>query len=248
MENNENMHTYDNGFHPREVKLKPNYKFYNRNVFFVFFSTIVIYITAFFLFFIGKICWGLKVTGKKNLKNVKGAITISNHTLQQDGFINVASLLPRKTYITMLQSNLGFPVVSNFMRIAAAVPIPEDRHLFVRFLKETKDIIKKGKYVHIYPEAALKPYCDHIRPFMPGAFHIAYQANAPIIPIVFTFHKPKGIYKLYKKKPVIRQNILAPYYPDFSLPRKEGIKKMTDDLYQIMSDYFTANSDYYKKN
>lgn len=247
MKNEENLHTYDNGFHPRKVTLKENYKFYNRNIFFIIFSTIVIYLTAFFLFFIGKICWGLKVKGRKNLKTIKGAITISNHTLQQDGFLNVASLLPRKNYITMLQSNLGFPFVSQFLRIAGAVPIPEERKLFTRFLKETAEIVKKGKLVHIYPEAALMPYCDHIRPFLPGAFHIAYQAKAPIIPIVYTFHKPRGLYRLYKRKPIIHQNILEPYYPELDIPRKECIAKMEKDLFNIMNNFFNSTSDFVKK-
>ena len=38
MMQNENEHTYDNGFHPKEVHLKENYKFYNQNIFFRFFS------------------------------------------------------------------------------------------------------------------------------------------------------------------------------------------------------------------
>ena len=31
---NENTHTYDNGFHPKEVILKENYKFYRKGFFF----------------------------------------------------------------------------------------------------------------------------------------------------------------------------------------------------------------------
>ena len=243
MENLENEHTYDNGFHPKEVHLKDNYKFYNRNIFFRLFSSAIIYLTAFFLLFIRKPLWGYKVVGKKNLKGIKGAITISNHVLQQDAFCTVPSMLPRKLYVTMLETNLGFPVVSQYLRIVGAVPIPRNPKLFVRFLKETKEIIQKGKFVHIYPEAALKPYCDHIRPFKSGAFHIAYQADAPIIPMVFTFHKPKGIY-FYKHKPCIHLNILEPYYPDRSLTKKEATLKMNEDLNKIMSDFFNKTSDF----
>ncbi len=245
MENLENEHTYDNGFHPKEVHLKENYKFYNQNVFFRLFSVIVIYLSAFFIFLFRKPLWGYKITGKKNLKGIKGAITISNHVLQQDAFCTVPGMLPRKLYVTMLETNLGFPVVSQYLRIVGAVPIPRDKRLFIRFLKDTKEIINKGRFVHIYPEAALKPYCDHIRSFKQGAFHIAYQADAPIIPMVFTFHKPKGIY-FYKKKPCIHLNILEPYYPDKSLPKKEAIEKMNIELFNQMSTYFNNNSDYKK--
>lgn len=236
------MHTYDNGFHPKEVKLKPNYKFYNRNFFFRIIEKLLIFLTTILCIFPKYILWGFKVTGKKNLKGLKGAITISNHVLVQDAFCTVTTMLPRKLYVTMLESNLGFPIVSQYLRFVGAVPIPNDKRLMVRFLKETKEIIAKGNFVHIYPEAALMPYCDHIRNFMPGAFHIAYQANCPIIPMVFTFHKPRGFY-FYKRKPCIHLNILKPYYPDFTLNRKEGTQKMHTELNKIMTDYFLQNSE-----
>lgn len=240
----DNIHTYDNGFHPKPVKLKENYKFYNLNIFFRITSIIIIWLTVFVLFFVKRICWGFKLKGRQNIKKVKGAITISNHVLQQDAFLTVSSFVPKKLYVTMLESNLGFGIVSKYLRMAGAVPIPNDRHLFKRFLEETKTILNKNKFVHIYPEAALKPYNYHIRNFKEGAFHIAYSTKMPIIPMVITFHKPKGIYKLYKKKPLLHLNILEPYSPDFSLNKKEAIQKMHEDLFKIMDDFYKKTSDY----
>lgn len=234
---------YQNNFKPREVKLKDDYPFYNHNFFFVLCSKIVIILTIIGCFFAKHILWGYKQTGKKNIKGIKGAITISNHCLIQDAFINVPSLFPRKTYVTMLETNLGFGLASTYLRLCGAVPIPREPKLMMKFLKDTKKELNKGKFIHVYPEGHLIPYSDHIRKFMPGAFHIAYIAKVPIIPICFTFHKPKGIY-FWKKKPMIKQNFLPPYYPDYSLSKKECIEKMCNDLQELMSNYFNLNSDY----
>lgn len=151
---NENKHTYDNGFHPKAVKLKPNYKFYNNNFIFRIFSLILSIITKIWII-IPKIYFSYKVIGRKNAKKIKGAVIISNHIHPLDAFLLVSSFYFRKIYVTMLQSNLGFGLVSKYMRIAAAVPIPTDRRLIRKFNEETKATLEKGKNILFYPEAAL---------------------------------------------------------------------------------------------
>ena len=244
---NENKHTYDNGFHPKEVVLKENYKFYNYNIFFRFFGYLLLVITRIWLI-IPKLIMGFKIKGNKNRKGVKGAIVISNHIHMLDAFFLAASFYGTKTYVTMLQSNLGFGIVSKYMRIAAAVPIPTERRLLRRFNEQTKDALNRGKNIIIYPEAALMPYCDHIRNFLPGAFHYAVVNDAPIIPAVYTFHKPKGLRKLFRKKPVIHLNFLEVYHITQTGNRSEDIKKTCNDLNKIVTDFFNNNSDYFYEN
>lgn len=245
----ENQHTYDNGFHPKKVVLKENYKFYNNSFFFRFFSKLIVYFTRFWLIF-PKFFMGFKlVDKKKNRRKMKGTLVVSNHIHPLDAFFLIGSIHFRKIYATMLQSNLGFGIVSKYMRLAAAVPIPTDRHLLRNFNNGTKETLEKGKNILFYPEAALMPYCDHIRNFLPGAFHYAVVNDVPIIPCCFTFHKPKGIYKLFRrKKPTIHLSILDPYYPPKLESRNEAIKQTTEDVHKLISDYFIANSDFYYKN
>lgn len=246
--NNENVHTYDNGHYPKEVILKENYAFYNRSFLFKFAAKTILYLTRFWIFF-AKLLMGIRVKGRKNKYKVKGAIIISNHIHPLDAFISASNFYFRKVYVTMLQSNLGFGFVSRYMRLAAAVPIPTERRQLRRFNKETADALKRGDNILFYPEAALVPYCDHIRNFLPGAFHFAVVNNAPIIPCCFTFHKPKGIRKLFSKKPVIRLTILEPYFISDTGNRNETIEKAKNDVHKIMSDFFLEHSDfYYPKN
>lgn len=244
---NENEHTYDNGFHPKEVKLKENYKFYNNNPFFVIASHIALLFTKFYIFFYKHFVLGYKIVGKKNWKaHKKGNFIICNHIHNLDCFMITTALYPHKVHTTVLQSNLGFPVFSRYIRIAGAVPIPEDRRLLRVFKEETCKAIAKGKNIIFFAEASLVPYCDHIRNFMPGAFHFAVDSNSPILPMVYTFHKPKGIRSLWRKKPFMHLNILPLYEITNLENKKETINKAMSDVHKIINDYFVEHSDYYK--
>lgn len=245
--NDENVHTYDNGFHPKEVILDENYKFYNRNFFFRLWSKIVIYFTRTWLIF-PRMFMGVKIKGRKNKRKADGAIMVANHIHPLDAFFLAGSLYFKKVYVTMLQSNLGFGLFSRYLRIVACVPIPTDRRLLRKFNNETAEILQKHCNVLFFAEAALNPYCDHIRPFLPGAFHYAVVNDRPIMPCCFTFHKPKGLLKLFRKKPCIHVNYLEPYYVKNTGNRKEDIERTTAEVHQIINDFFVANSDYYYKD
>ncbi len=244
---NENVHTYDNGFHPKEVKLKENYKFYRHGFFFKLLNKTAILLTQAVLMFPKLFVWGYRVKGRKNLKKQKGCVLLCNHTHQLDALIILTTLFYKRIYVTTLQSNLGFGIVSKYFRAGGAVPIPEDKNLFKRFNKETRETLNKGYNVLVYPEAALMPYCDHIRNFMPGAFHFAVMANAAIIPTVITYHKPKGLYKLTRrKKPCIHYNILKPYTIKDMGNKRLTLDTASNELNEIMSNYFKEHSDYFK--
>ncbi len=241
---------YDNGFKPHEVKLKNNYPFYNRNILFRLLSYITISFTRIYLFFYQHLYVGLKVTGKKNIKgNKKGKIFIANHIMNSDAFFIPAKTRFCKVYITVLQSNMGFPIFSKYIRICGAVPIPTDRHLLKKFNDDTKKILNKNASILFFPEAKLNPFCNHIRPFENGAFHYAYKNNADIIPVVFTFHKPRGYYKLiHKNRPTIKLNYLPIYKIKEQENNSKTIETANKELHQIMSDYFIKNSDFFYKD
>lgn len=244
---NENEHTYDNGFHPKEVVLKENYHFYNRNFFFRIVEKTLIFFTRIWLL-VPRMVMGIKIIGRKNKRKVKGAIMICNHIHQFDAFFLVATTYFQKVYVTMLQSNLGFGIASRYMRYAAAVPIPTDRRLLRKFNEETKKTLERKDNILFYPEASLVPFCDHIRHFLPGAFHYAVVNHAPIIPCCYTFHQPKGIRKLYRKKPVLHLTFLDPYDPPSTQNRANDIETATREVHDLIEKYFIEHSDYYYQN
>ena len=244
---NENVHTYDNGFHPKEVHLKDDYNLYRTSIGYKIWNKCVVYFFKFIFFFPKFFNWGVRVKGKKNKKHIKNSLVVCNHTFPFDVFIIFSSMPTKRMYVTMLETNLGFGIVSRVFRDGGAVPIPTEPKLLKRFNKETPEIIDKGPNVLFYPEAALMPFCDHIRNFMPGVFHYAYQTKErKIIPSVITFHKPRGLYKLWRRnKPCLHYNILEPYYIEDLGNKRKTIEKAREDVNKIISDYFVKNSDYY---
>ena len=133
IEKNETEHTYDNGFHPRKVTLKSNYKFYPKGFFYKFGHFLTVLFTRLLLFFPKVLVWGYKVKGRKYKKYAKGALLCSNHTHPMDALIIGSSFITKTIYLTTLQSNLGFPIVSSYFRLGGAVPIPEDPKLSISF-------------------------------------------------------------------------------------------------------------------
>ena len=229
-------HTYNNGFKPKTVTLKDNYTFYPLSFIYKFFNFITIFITK-LLMIIPKLLIGFKVIGKENIKNIKKAVFISNHVHILDAFLIGTTLFPKRLYCTTLKSNLGFPIISKYFRLCGAVPIPTKLNHKKKFYKETMTTLLHNSIL-FYPEISLNPFCNRIREFDTGAFTIANKSNSLIVPIILTFHKPHGIYKLFRKKPLIHLNILKPY---------EVINKIKskDEIYEIMTTYFLEKSDFF---
>lgn len=141
----------------------------------------------------------------------------------------------------MLQSNLGFPFASKYIRLGGAVPIPVSRKQLRLYQEQTIDILKKDKRVLFYAEAGLFPFCNYIRPFKKGGFKCAVLANKPILPVVYTYRQPKGIFK-NKVKPWLTLNILPPIYPPNSGDTREDTFYLTETTFKVMNDFFEENS------
>lgn len=90
-----------------------------------------------------------------------------------------------------------------------------------QFFEEMEYLLIKGRIVHFFPEGELKPYDTSLRSFKKGAFHLAAQARVPVIPISIAFKPPKGISKLYRRKPVMAVHIGEPIFPAAADPKQD---------------------------
>ncbi len=242
--NQENKHTFTT-IKAKPVHLKDNYNFFSRKWYFFIFTPIFIFLLKIFVRFLyGPIFLGFKVKNKHKLKLYKkeGHIFIANHIHPMDSYLLGSFLFPKKVFFTMLESNLGLPIVGKIMRFSGGVPIPTKRSQLPIFEKQMIDILAKKHFVGIFPEAALKPYHPAIRNFQKGAFRFALNAKVAIIPMVFVFKEPKGFYKLYKRKPRLELHILDRYFMDERGSKRETILYHTEMLQNIMSDYFDTHS------
>ena len=219
-----------------KFEIGEDYKFVNRNVFFVIGSVLFKFLIIYPIFFpITKIFLGFKVIGAGNIKKIKGgAVSVSNHAHILDAPMINFSLFPRQPSTTSLKGNFQTPGVSFLVKILGAVPIPETPKALAAFFDAMANETQRSRIVHFYPEASLWPGHNELRPFKKGAFHLAVNAGVPILPMVIKQREPRGLFKLYKKKPCISVVIGEPIEANTSLNTKQGILDLRQRAHDAM--------------
>jgi len=222
-----------NSWRTLEFNIDENYDYIPKNILFKIASNILYLGIAFpILKILTKIIYDLKIEGKENIRRLKtGAVTISNHVLILDCAMVGLACGWKKVYFTALEESFRIPFIRKLIKLLNAIPIPSNRENRRGFIKALDTLLQDKKLVHFYPEASLSPYSEEIRKFKRGAFDFSIKNNVPIVPMVFTFRKPKGIRKIFKKKLDVTLKILEPKYP------KENITVDTfrDEVYNGMN-------------
>lgn len=220
---------------PLNFEIKDDYKYIIDNKILNCFSDLLFIIITPILWILNKVMFGFEVEGVENLRKVSGGkITISNHVHPMDCTMNGLINFPERTYFPTLATNFKIPFIRHLIRILYAIPIPKKQAQKEKFFEEINKAILDGKTIHMYPEAALWPYYEKIRPFKKGAFKMAVEANCPIVPILYKFEEPDGIFALYKRKKCIHAKVLEPVYPNLDLNKNE----IAEDLQRrVMEEY-----------
>jgi len=227
-------------------KVDENYKFVNKNIFFRIFSFIfycLVYIIVYpilFFYFLPK------VKGRKNLKKVKNAVFVCNHTFILDcAVLDIFALPFIRPYILAEKNSFQIPVVNFIIKMLRAVPIPNNIKAYKSFFTQINQELQNKKSLLIYPEGSLWPYFSQIRPFKNGAFKFSVKNDVPVIPLVISFRKPNKLYKfLGRKKPLININILEPIFVDKTNKIKEEENRLNNIAYSSMKECFIKNNSY----
>lgn len=176
---------------------------------------------------------GLKVKGKKHLKEnkeliKKGVVSCSNHVHMWDYLCIMNALKPKRTNILAWGPNIrgeNGPA----MRLVGGIPIPENNYKATLALFDA--IHKKldnGGWLHIYPEGSMWEYYAPIRPFKKGASYFACEADKPIIPLAFSYRKPGWIRrKIFHQIACFDLNIGEPIFANKELPKTEQEMDLT---------------------
>ena len=214
---------------------------YTRNSFWHRFEAFLLRsFAAFILEGLNRVLFGFKITGRENLKAVKGgAITVCNHVHPMDCTMVNLALLDKRLYYLTLETNFRIPIVRHLIRVLGAVPIPSKKHCFNEMFSEMSAAAKAGAFVHVYPEGVLIPYSKKLRRFKSGAFRIAAAANVPVLPMVISQEKPTGLFEFYKRKPCLTLNILPPIYPEQGeISEKQSAELLKNACIEAMREYF----------
>lgn len=240
----------------KEMKKKSK-QFVKKSKIFRFFSWLLYYLIATpVVWLIATFGYGLKIKGKKNLKKVKksGAVSVSNHVHLLDATFNALALHPNKVVFTALEQNFKIPGAGLVLSLIGAMPVPDNIKDTRFFMRTAKDLLKKKRIVHIYPEGHLINYYAGVREFNRGAFKMACNAQVPILPLLISWRERKGLFKiLLPSKPCATITILDPIKPNYILRSREQEKDLMSRTYEAMTaEYEKLNAngavDYYKMN
>lgn len=173
-----------------------------------------------------KLVYGARVTGKKNLRALKGkgALCVCNHFSFLDTLFVRQAVGHFRSWHTMSYYNNKTGVGGWFMRRAGMLPFSKNLKAVKCLHAEMERLLKKGKIINFYAERAMWINYQKPRPMLSGTFSYAVRFGVPVLPVFCTFQKNK---KGHMKK--LRINILPPVYADESLPRGERMEKMRRD-------------------
>ena len=226
------------------VVVDEKYKYIPKSKIVRFFRNCLYYIFAYpAVKIIDRIYYGVKIYGKKNLKGIRGALLVGNHSSVFDGcFASVEVSGPRKNYIVANKDAIEVPVGRFFTKAFGALPVPDTARGLINLNNSVVELLNKGNRVTVFPEAHIWPYYTGLRPFPSVSFHYAVKANVPVVPFVISYRLRNGKNKM-AKKPKINITILKPIYPDQTLPSSVSKEKLAENSYlQIKNILDNANA------
>ncbi|KAK4215392.1 hypothetical protein QBC37DRAFT_439528 [Rhypophila decipiens] len=126
------------------------------------------------------------VDPKGILKSTRPAVFIGNHQTELD-VLMLGCVFPKYCSVTAKSSLRKAPVLGWFMSLSASIFIDRQNSKDARaaMAGASNEIQKKRQSVYMFPEGTRSYAKDPVLlPFKKGAFHLAVQAQVPIVPIV----------------------------------------------------------------
>lgn len=195
---------------------------------------------ALILYVIDSVCFGFRVKGKEALKKVgSGAVTVINHVHPMDCTMVKLAVFPRSIHFISLRRNLELPFVGWLVKLCGALPLPAAPKELVWFEKQLLRSLRRGDWIHYYPEGLLVRDHQELRDFQPGAFFAAVHSGCPVVPMVITFLYPRGIWRLAGGKRRMLLSIGDPQYPDGTLSHKKAVGELMERTREAMRRMIT---------
>ena len=174
----------------------------------------------------------LRIRGKRNIRKYKrlagkkGMITICNHTTEWDVLFVMTSRFFHFAEFPMWQEGAEGKS-GDFYRHAGGIVLPTYSYKGMNYAYEAmREVVKEGKWLHVFPEAACWAFYPVIRQFRNGVFKLAVEEEMPILPMVVKYRPNNFIYKIFKKHPNATLIIGEPLMPNTSLDVRERISDL----------------------
>ena len=217
----------------RGIVFDTNYPYIDRSKGFLFKQGVIRVLLNILVFPLTRIRLGLKVEGRENLKKhrdtlKKGVVSCSNHVHMWDYLGIMLAVKPYRTNLLSWAPNINGEN-GTLIRMVGGIPIPDTGLAATKtYMKTVLDLLKGGGWLQIYAEGSMWEYYAPVRPFKPGAAHIACEANKPVLPLGYSYREPGWIRKkIFRQIACFTLRIGEPIFPDETLPKKEQRTDLT---------------------
>lgn len=174
---------------------------------------------------------GIKMTieGKENLTNMEPSIVVANHQDNLDLFIH-GGVIPRRTVSIGKKSLRYLPLFGQVYWLSGNIMIDRKKSkASINSMTETTEALKhQATSIWVFAEGT-RNKGENLLPFKKGAFHMAKQADAPILPICASAY-PKHINLNKWRAGEVKVRILPP------IPTKDIAKEDLNILCQNVHD------------
>ena len=135
---------------------------------------------------------GARVEGKENLRAVRGgAISVCNHVHTLDTLMVKNALGPFRTFHTGSYYLLKRGALGRIFKAGGFLPVGTRFRDIKNLQDAVGELAARGKIVNFYPEHALWPQYERLRPFQSGAFRYAAKFGVPVLPLFIEFRETK---------------------------------------------------------
>jgi 1-acyl-sn-glycerol-3-phosphate acyltransferase len=148
----------------------------------------------------------VRVAGLENVPKGESCIFLSNHVSNLDAPVLLPSL-PGMSSVFLKESLMKIPLLGTAMRMGKFVPVSRGHSMeeAQKSVEAAAAALRSGLHIFIFPEGTRSPD-GRLLPFKKGAFFLAAETGAPMVPIVIRGTAQmmrKGSYKVYPGEAVV---------------------------------------------
>jgi len=126
----------------------------------------------------------VRVEGLENIPQGRSCIFMSNHVSNLDAPVLLPSL-PGMVSVFLKKELMRIPLLGMAMRMGKYVPVSRghSREEARKSVEAAADALRSGLHIFVFPEGTRSPD-GKLLPFKKGAFFLAAETGAPMVPIV----------------------------------------------------------------
>ena len=178
----------------------------------------------------------VRIEGLENIAQGRSCIFMSNHVSNLDAPVLLPSI-PGMASVFLKKELMRIPLLGTAMRMGKYVPVSRghSREEARKSVEAAADALRSGMHIFVFPEGTRSPD-GKLLPFKKGAFFLAAETGAPMVPIVIRGTErmmSKGSLKVIPGEVVVR--FLPAMEPSDFATREELMSAVRGEMERVLA-------------